>query len=268
MMTDALRRLAWRMGRKIYCWARRELTNDPQRNGEYWLLRESLQIGSRKPVLMDVGANKGEWSFHALEASRVMGLEPVVHAFEPGSGTRGLLESRLAGRARIWPFALSSIEGEADFFSAEAGSGTSSLSQVSGREVERVTLTTVDAFLAREGITHVSMLKVDTEGFDFQVLLGAAGALADGRIDVIQFEYNWRWLQNHSSLLDVFGLIAGTDYRLGKLVEGAIILYEQWHFEMDRFFETNYVLVKKGGDLEKKVGVRVRFDASNVESRY
>lgn len=267
MKKDALRRFAWRVGRKVYCWARSELTNDPDRNGEYWLLRQVLKYAPRKPLLMDVGANRGEWSIHALEKAWALGLEPEIHAFEPSSGTRILLEPRLSGRAKVWPFALSSAVGDADFFSAGAGAGTSSLSQISGCDVERVPLTTVDTFLAKENISHVLMLKIDTEGFDFEVLRGAANALAVGRIDVIQFEYNWRWLQNHSSLLDVFKLIEGTDYRLGKLLGSSILLYEQWHFEMDRFFETNYVLIKKSCALEAK-GVRVRFDESNVESRY
>lgn len=62
---------------------------------------------------------------------------------------------------------------------------------------------------------------------------------------------------------DVFQLIEGTDYRLGKLARNRVNFYKEWHFEMDRYFESNYVLVRIGTAVEHS-GVAVRFDAHNV----
>lgn len=117
--------------------------------------------------------------------------------------------------------------------------------------------------MASQGLDKLTMLKIDTEGFDCEVLRGAVLALANKRIDVIQFEYNWRWLANRSSLRDVFQLIEGTEYRLGKLVGNGVVFYEKWHFELDRYFENNYVLVPRGSVIER-LGQHVHFDASNV----
>jgi hypothetical protein len=82
----------------------------------------------------------------------------------------------------------------------------------------------------------------------------------------VQFEYNWRWLINHASLRDVFEYIKDKPYRLGKLVGRSIELFDAWHFELDRYFENNYVLIRRGSALLESANV-VRFDESNCARR-
>ena len=67
----------------------------------------------------------------------------------------------------------------------------------------------------------------------------------------------------NACLRDVFGLIADETYRLGKLSCKTIWFYDQWHFELDRFFENNYVLVRNDSNLRLR-GSTVWFDESNV----
>ena len=104
---------------------------------------------------------------------------------------------------------------------------------------------TLDEFFQREKIESVAMIKIDTEGFDSLVLRGAAACLARGAVEVVQFEYNWRWLLNHTCLRDVFELVRDTPYRLGKLTGRSVDYYDEWHPELDRFFETNCALVRE-----------------------
>lgn len=264
-MQDLFRNLAWRFGRKLYCWARGDLANDPSRNGEYWLARQLIEDSAAGGVLMDVGANVGEWSRHVLSVTRGARNPFTVLAFEPCSGTRSILEKRVPAGPdfEVIPLALSASEGEADFFSGGDGLGTNSLNSVSGSNAERVQLTTLDRFLEQRGIDRVTLLKIDTEGFDLSVLQGAVNTLAAARIEVVQFEYNWRWLLNKASLLDVFNLLHDKPYWLGKLTGNGIVFYEAWHPEMDRYFENNYVLVRRGSRAER-LGRKARFDASNV----
>ena len=266
-MNEWIRKLSWRLGRKLYCWARGDMANDPTRNGEYWLIKQLINGSAGSGVLFDVGANVGDWSCRALDIAKTANKEFNLIAFEPCSATRDLLQSRLPANAsvEVCAMALSSLEGEADFFSKGAGVGTNSLSAISGSVAERVQLTTLDKFMERRNIERVAMLKIDTEGFDLNVLRGAGLALASGRIDLVQFEYNWRWLLNKASLFEVFRLIEDKPYRLGKLVGNSIVFYDKWHFELDRYFENNYVLVLKISDLEHLGRVSV-FDLSNVSS--
>lgn len=262
--SKTMRRLAWQYGRKLYALARGEGRNDPRTNGEYWLQERAMEHGGPTLLMMDVGANKGDWTMHALN-SGVSGQSVRIHAFEPSSGTREILARRYSRFSNVTAHsqALSDRRGEGDFYSKGVGEGTNSLDPVSGAEIERVELSTCDDFLRENEVDHVTMLKIDTEGFDLMVMRGAATSLSEGRIDVVQFEYNWRWLLNNACLRDVFLLVADKPYRLGKLVGNSIEFYDEWHFELDRFFENNYVLVLKGSVIER-YGRTMRFDQSNV----
>ena len=72
-----------------------------------------------------------------------------------------------------------------------------------------------------------------------------------------------RSLGCHSSEINVFGFFADKPYRIGKLYGNGIECYDAWHPELERFFETNYVLICKGSDLERLCR-RAGFDISNV----
>jgi FkbM family methyltransferase len=267
-ISNGVRALLWRFGRKVYCLARGDLPNRPETNGEYWLLDQFLATCDTDSVFIDVGANQGDWTLRALDVAARGSASLKVYAFEPSTATRAILTRRLAARdsVKINANALSSAEGEVYFYSNENGSGTNSLSEVSGNQRELVRMITLDSFLAEGGIRHIGMLKIDTEGFDFAVLKGGERALAAGLIELVQFEYNWRWLINHVALRDVFTFIKDKPYRIGKLVGNSIELFDEWHFEMDRYFENNYVLLREGSSMLNIVNP-VRFDESNCARR-
>jgi len=258
-----LRRFAYRVGRKLYTWGRAEPRNDPQTNGEYWLIdRVAPQLGADS-IVLDIGANAGDWSARLLGAAAT---PPKLIAFEPARATRAALATRFAARrdVEIVDLALSDAIGAANFYSSAPGAGTNSLHPASGAQAETVRTTTLDAFLAERRIAHVSLAKIDVEGFDSLVLSGARETLARGSIDLVQFEYNWRWLLNGRSLRAVFELIDGLPYRLGKLAGPRLLLFERWHFELDRFFENNYVLLREGGPFAA-LGSPASFDRFNVQ---
>jgi len=49
------------------------------------------------------------------------------------------------------------------------------------------------------------------------------------------------------SLRAVFDMIDGMQYRVGKLAGKKAASFRAMAFEMDRFFESNYALVLRGG---------------------
>jgi FkbM family methyltransferase len=257
------RRFLWRAGRSAYMAARREPVNDPSANGEYWLLHQVIARAAAPVVLLDIGANRGNWTAHALSLARPHALR--IHAFEPAADTRAMLAERLATApaVAIHPVAVADRDGDAAFFSMGAGSPVSSLAAISGDRREQVPVVRVDTFMARHEPAGATMFKIDTEGFDFAVLRGAEATLASGRVEIVQFEYNWRWLINHACLRDVFEYLDDKPYRLGKLVPGGIEVYDAWHPELDRFFETNCVLIRRGSPLEA-LATPCRFDMTNT----
>jgi FkbM family methyltransferase len=61
-----------------------------------------------------------------------------------------------------------------------------------GKEAMRIKVrcTTLDRFCSEHGIKQLDVLKIDTEGYDFEVLKGASSMLAQHAIKFIYFEFN------------------------------------------------------------------------------
>lgn len=247
------RRRMWRLGRALYRVARNDVDNDPARNGERWLQATVLDLFRDEPrvVVFDVGANVGGWTRMLLEqvpAARADALD--VYAFEPVASTMQSLREQLGGHPRfdrVHPVsvALSDADGTVEMYEVEPGGTTNSLHPDPFTPARRVAIQTrtADTFCDHGGIPKVHLLKVDAEGHDFNVLRGACGLFAQERVMVAQFEYNHRWVYARHYLKDVFDFARGLPYAVGKLTPGGVELYDGWHFEMERFFEANYVLI-------------------------
>jgi FkbM family methyltransferase len=210
---------------------------------------------SGRLVILDVGANVGDWTVSLLEHAAALGLAErlEVHAFEPVPSTAETLRRRLAAHplaraVRVVPHAVSSSAGVTRMFVAGANEGTNSLHADPLRpglpEVE-VATTTVDDYARALGLEHIRCLKCDAEGHDMEVLLGARQSFAAGRLMACQFEYNLRWVYARRFLKDAFDFAAGIPYRIGKVTPRGIETYRAWHPELERFFDGNYVLLHR-----------------------
>jgi FkbM family methyltransferase len=263
----AIRSFVWRLGRRLYRWARHELSGKYERSGERWLLRKVLVSADRSQtaILLDIGAHKGVWSDNATGLMRLLNIPGHVHAFEPSTSTFSYLADKYNGQdfVSMYRVALSDCSGESEFFVVGELAGTNSLFKSDGAIVEHVRTLRIDDFLNTNLIEHALFVKSDTEGNDLAVLRGASESLRNGRIDVWQFEYNHRWVAGRSFLKDVFNLIADKPYVIGRLYKNGIETYGSWHPELERFFESNYVLIRKGSCYEKLCSP-ARFDRRNV----
>jgi FkbM family methyltransferase len=259
----------WRAGRKLYQYARREGPNHPAQNGEYWLLDAVVRRAAGSSLtLLDVGANVGDWTQQALGCLSRHARQGSVHALEPAPGAHRHLAQRFAGEPRVLvrSLALSDRSGTEPLYVVGELAGTNSLvDQQIGSPVP-VAVTRLDDYLLEHAIERVALLKSDTEGLDLAVLRGGLGALGAGRIDAWQFEYNARWIHARAFLRDVFELVATRPYVLGKLFGNGIELFDAWHPELERYFETNFVLLRTGTSLER-LGRLSRFNRSNVSLR-
>ena len=267
MNFSAMRSLFWRLGRRLYSCARRDLSSGFQTSGEHWLLRNALADvdRSKSTILLDVGAHMGLWSESATSLLMRQKALGHVYAFEPASSTFAYLSEKFKGSEMVSMnrIALSDQSGEQELFVVGELAGTNSLLRNEGATIEDVHTLRLDDFLGMERIDHVLFVKSDTEGHDISVLLGAVETLQRGRVDVWQFEYNHRWIDQRSFLKDVFDFIVDKPYLLGKLYGNGIEIYDKWHPELERFFESNYVLIRKGSRFERLCS-RVHFSNRNV----
>jgi len=150
-------------------------------------------------LLVDVGANQGQFA----QEFRDQGYTGSMSSFEPMEAAFGLLQ-KVAASDPLWTVTKSALgdkAGEARLGVA-ANSVSSSLLPITAAHVEAesasrttgheiVTVTTLDAQL-RDVKGDALWLKLDVQGYEHQVLLGATETL--GRTEVVQCEMSFREL--------------------------------------------------------------------------
>ena len=250
------RRNLVRLSRLLTMESRLDVGNDLDTNGERMVQERALSSVRQTPIVVfDVGANVGRWTSALLKTSNRDKRGAVqVYCFEPAAATyQSLCDRLVALKDRVIPIqaALSNVDGEAEFNIFGDGLGINSLhlphqSRWNSEKqpvptLEKVQLVTADSFCAREGIEQIALLKIDAEGHDLAVLEGARGMLEAHRIQVLQFEYNQRWIDSRHYLKDAFELLEPLGYKLGKITPRGIEFYPQWHFELETFREGNYL---------------------------
>jgi FkbM family methyltransferase len=129
-------------------------------------------------VFVDVGANQGELTLVAARRAR----QGRVISFEPVP----LWHERLAANVALNRAGVSDHEGEADMFTsldtsaqASLNEGLSSFQRSGSRDVPvgSFPLVTLDAWVVREGLSRLDLLKVDVEGSERAVLEGGRATL-------------------------------------------------------------------------------------------
>lgn len=132
------------------------------------------------PLVFDVGANIGQTAVHILD------LFPAarIHCFEPSPSVFKTLSAKLSDKAnlRLNNLGLADKPGTLELIENSRADMTSFLEPGNawGHVVRRtkVEVSTVDAYCAANGIDHIDLLKIDTQGYDYQVLCGSAEMLA------------------------------------------------------------------------------------------
>jgi len=124
----------------------------------------------RRSVVLDIGANIGVMTRIFAERAG------HVHAFEPSPRALALLQLNAPPNCTVHPFALGEKEGVVAFAECEA----LDMSHIGEGDLQ-VPVRTVDSLGLRP-----SFIKIDVEGFEPQVLRGAAQTLAAGPI--VMFE--------------------------------------------------------------------------------
>lgn len=274
------RRLFWRIGRNLYRRARLDVGDGIESNGEarlQWDLVKNFALVSdicadEEIVVFDIGSNKGNWSLALIKCFEFYSAEEraKIFCFEPFPGTYQVSEKALdkwidGGVVKAERLALSNEVGERFMFGA-AGRGTSSLSQrdeFGPTERVEIECDTIDNYCSRADIAFIHFAKCDAEGHDFFVLEGARGMLESASIGVFQFEYNHLWIDSRKYLKDVFDMIEELPYQVCKITPSQIEHYDVWHFELERYFDANYALVRD--DLVGKLKLRrLSRDISNT----
>jgi len=218
--------------------------------GEVNFIRNLPYIGR---VVMDVGANVGEWTLAVLEKRP----DIEIHAFEPVPQIYQQLLQNVGDAIQLGNVipvncAIAHQEGIRTFFSYETHGAWStfyrryaieqSLNLIPPKPISVFT-TTLDDYCKQRNIRHVGFLKIDVEGGEWDVVLGAKELLQQGQIDCLQFEYGGTWQDANISLKQMFAYLHQYHYHLFKILPNQLDYRPQFLLEYEDYSYSNFLAV-------------------------
>ncbi|MEM3542742.1 MAG: FkbM family methyltransferase [archaeon] len=128
----------------------------------------------KNKIVFDVGANQGVFSIYAatLGAKKVYAFEPVPETFKVLQENIRL--NKLGDKIIPIQAGVGDKEQESIIYYDQVGDAGASFCESPGKMNKiKVKIVTIDEFVRKEKIPRVDFIKIDTEGFEKEVLLGA-----------------------------------------------------------------------------------------------
>jgi FkbM family methyltransferase len=172
-----------------------------------------------------------------------------IHSFEISPTTFALLLENLRGiqPCIVNQLGLSDTEAEVELHYYPDSSERSSLIELPDgfrKEIQKVHVTTGDAYLRTANVAQVAFLKIDVEGHEMAVLKGFSEAIQEGRVSAVQFEHGPAHVATRHFLGDFVEFFACRGYNLYKIfprkLEPLIYSFEN----SERYTGSNYVAVR------------------------
>lgn len=227
--------------KKIIDYAKNENNCETDTNGELYFIKK---ISPEMRTVFDVGANIGEWTALITEICP----NAIVYSFEPSKKTFETLSKNISNpNAHLHNIGLGDKKEARDFFIYGENSVLNSAIErdlfgpAHAPTTERVSFNTVDDFCKENNVSHISFLKIDTEGNELAVLYGATRFITEGKIDAIQFEYGGTYIDAGILLKDVFAFFQNKPYSIYKLMQGNLKPTPGYSQDMENFQYSNYI---------------------------
>lgn len=171
------------------------------------LLADVKKLVNREdPICFDVGANRGQ----TIAALQETFAHPKIYAFEPSSESFQALKAlNLGSDVVLHCLGLGPHNEQQEFINYEdsclssflpfAQNDENQFRNVGVKAKEVVEVKTVDWIVQQHQLDRIDLLKIDTQGYDFQVLQGATESLSRGLIQNILIELNFIQLYDNQA---------------------------------------------------------------------
>lgn len=167
-------------------------------------------------VIIDVGANKGQSIERFLKFHN-----PVIYSFEPSGDVFKILESKFKNRTNCYLYnvALGEKKSESLFFEYYNNELNSfhlinDLDVKKKREI-KVPIDTLDNFTEQNNLKKINLLKIDTQGYEQNVLSGSINLLRQNKIDIIEVELILgNYYDKYTSFYNIEKILKYGSYRL------------------------------------------------------
>lgn len=213
-------------------------------SGENYAIALAVE-GKRKPVVFDVGANEGQWIAEVLAICP----QAQIHAFEPQQKLAMAVAAKYAA-VRVNNLGMGDAPGYMDLYDYADHLGSQHASLMAGvidgihhgsPRSQRVEIGTIDTYCEQHAIEYIDFLKIDVEGFEFNVLQGSSRMLEENRVKIIQFEFNEMNVVS-GRFLDSFFKILPDNFNLYRLLpHGLVPLSPNGHWLNEQFVYQNII---------------------------
>ncbi|HXZ87759.1 MAG TPA: FkbM family methyltransferase [Candidatus Binataceae bacterium] len=202
--------------------------------------------GFEMKIIFDVGANTGQSAQSYLNKFP----QASLYCFEPVQSTFEKLQESLPAGANVSTFQIALgantgtgemvLEGDPDMHFLR---GTCREVTVdAATRLETVNIDTLDNFCATHNVGHIDYLKIDTEGADLDVLIGAQRMLAERRIDLVEVEAGMNpGNQRHVPFEKLKSFLESRNYYLFGIYEQV----EEWRTNKPHLRRTNLVFISE-----------------------
>ena len=192
-------------------------------------------------TIFDVGANVGDFTNTGIEFFP----KSNYFCFEPSEETHSKLIKKINNKnVSFYKMALSNVndvlpftknynvcnslvvEKDSDKNNSQEDKLDIRIRALSGDdiEIENVQTMTLDNFCDQNNIQKIDLIKIDTEGFDFEVLQGAQRMLSGNNIDIIYTELTFeKEINKFSRAFDVIDFLWGFDFEVFRFYEQATV---------------------------------------------
>ncbi len=217
------------------------------KNGESLVIQTFIK---QNDLVIDAGAHVGNWTKYVLGATH---RQCTVYAFEPvpdSYKSLKVLSKKYKNKVFSFNVALGNCETTLEmnyFFEKASDCSTLFARPVLGNfPVKKITVpvTYLDKFAFDHAIQHVHFLKIDTEGAEFSILMGAQNLIQNKNIDIIQFEYGGAYFDAHTTLRQVYDYLTSYNYLIFRIVPDGLIHISEWDEQLENFLYSNYLALK------------------------
>lgn len=222
--------------------------------GTGWDIKSETQIAAQfinpGEVVLDVGANRGEWS---QEVYKAKDGKVEIYMFEPQTTCYTYLQSMVDKGAHLIKCAAGEKPGTSVFYTPGTAAGNASIhfrkdtcfADEKFVPVE-IKIVTIDDVIAQNKIKKVAFMKMDIEGHELFALRGASHALTDGVIRALSFEFGTGNVNSRTYFRDIWDLLTEKHYSLFRIIPGGKRVPVTSYYEDMEYFRgvTNYIAVR------------------------
>lgn len=178
-----------------------------------------LTFLNEKPVVFDIGANKGVWANIILNR---FGDNCDIHLFEPNKMLLDYCRIQYEYKQNITYNEVAAYKENTTLKFHYFENFNNELSSIyKGEDWEdlpvkerEVKAFKIDTYCSAHNIEYIDYLKIDAEGSDVDVLEGSLGMLKAGKIGVVQIEYGGHYPRANRTFNEVFKMVEGTGYNV------------------------------------------------------